>query len=349
MVVGTIARPSPLWYSGTAMKAVSLGEKTTHATSTLFLVPARSDRTTEGRRLAALLVGETQRDHALARRGAHPDVIELAPPEGKERVGIDQVRVAIRSAQFAPVQGDRKVCLIPTAEGLTPEAANALLKTLEEPPREMAFVLLAGHTTDLLPTIVSRSRIVRLPPTKQHDLLGRLRERGYDEDDARWLVSIADREGEIDRFLGSTLDVRALREAAGTRAAALETAELVATSVGGESILRREALSVLLDRAARRETGLLTEGVRTLAAQTREALFAFLQDLLTVCFDHVCALEANGIDAMGGDLSRETGVDGPRSACIAIDHAHRALSVHGPTEAILLSLFLSIGGGADGR
>lgn len=331
------------------MKAVSLGEKTKHATSTLFLVPARSDRITEGRRLAAPLVGETQRDHALARRGAHPDVIELVPPEGKERVGIDQVRAAIRAAQFAPVQGDRKVCLIPTAEGLTPEAANALLKTLEEPPREMAFVLLAGHTTDLLPTIVSRSRIVRLPPTEQHDLVGRLRERGYDEDEARWLVSIADRDGEIDRFLGSTLDVRALREAAGTQAATLKTAELVATAVGGDSILRREGLSVLLERAARRETGLLTEGVRALAAQTREMLFAFLQDLLAVCFDHVCTLEASRIDASSNDLSQGSGIDGLRSACTAIDHAHRALSVHGPTEAILLSLFLSIGGGADGR
>jgi DNA polymerase-3 subunit delta' len=331
------------------MKPVPLGKKTKHAASTLFLVPARSDRTTEGRRLAALLVGETQRDHALARRGAHPDVIELAPPEGKERVGIGQVRDAIRDGQFAPVQGDRKVCLIPTAEGLTPEAANALLKTLEEPPREMAFVLLAGHTTDLLPTIVSRSRIVRLPPTEQRDLLGRLRERGYDEHDARWLVSVADREGEIDRFLGSVVDVRALREAAAAQAAALEAPDLVATSVGGESILRREALSVLLERATRRETGLLTEGVRALAAQTRETLFAFLQDLLTVCFDHVLVLERNRTEPSADTLLRRTGIDGLRSTCIAIDHAHRALSVHGPTEAILLSLFLSIGDDADGR
>jgi hypothetical protein len=331
------------------MKAVSLGEKTKHATSTLFLVPSRSDRITEGRGLAAPLVGESERDHALARRGAHPDVIELTPPEGKERVGIDQVRGAIRASQFAPVQGDRKVCLIPIAEGLTPEAANALLKTLEEPPREMAFVLLAEHTADLLPTIVSRSRIVRLPPVAQDDLVASLRERGYDENDARWLVSIADRDREIDRFLGAAVDVRALRESARTQAAALEATELVAAAVSGESILRHEALSVLLERAAHREMDLLTGGVRALAAQARETLFAFLQDLIAVCFDHVYAVEAYPPDPTGNGVPREIGIGGLRSACIAIDHAHRALSVYGPTEAILLSLFLSIGGCSDGR
>jgi len=317
------------------MESVSLATQTRQATSTIYLVSERSDRVRDGRRLAAPLVGETERDHRLARRGAHPDVVELAPPDGKERVGIDQVRAAIRAAQFAPVQGQRKVCLIPTAEALTPEAANALLKTLEEPPREMAFVLLATHTNDLLPTIVSRSRIVRLPATSREADRERLVDRGYTDVDARWLLAVADRDAEIDRFFEERLDVGALRAAAEERVRSFAPPDLVAAAVSGESILRRAALVDLLERAGRRDVSLLTEGVRTLASQTRPSLFAFLADLLAVCSEGVRA-RAHG----------ET-TAAPRTACVAIDRAHRALSVHGPTEAILLSLLLSVGEGVD--
>jgi len=331
------------------MKAVSLGEKTQYATSTLFLVPTRADRISEGRRLAATMVGETERDHALARRGAHPDVIELAPPEGKERVGIDTVRSAIRTAQFAPVQGDRKVCLIPMAEGLTTEAANALLKTLEEPPREMAFVLLAAHTTDLLPTIVSRSRIVRMPPSANSDLACRLRKLGYDNADANWLVSIAYREGEIDRFLEGPIDILALRTAARERVSAFAAGELATACIDGESILRHASLSLVLERAAQRDVGLLTDGVRVLATQRREAIFSFLQDLLAACSE--CARAEEG-RRHGKGLPGSAESVGPqrlRCACTAVEHAHRAFSVYTAPEAVLLSLFLSIGGVTDDR
>ena len=321
------------------MNPVSLAEETQHATATIFLVAARADRAREGRRLAATLVGETERDHALARRGAHPDVIELAPPEGKELVGIEQVREAIRTLQFAPVQGRRRVCLVPRAERMTSEAANALLKTLEEPPREVAFVLLANHTADLLPTILSRSRIVRLPPAERSSDAERLRDRGYPDDEVRDLLAVADREGEIDRFAEERIDLDTLRAAAESQARSLDLSALVVAAVGGESIVRRAALDDLLRRAARRDALLLTEGVRALAAQGREAVFALLQDLLTVCHE--------AARAEAGDAG--TGSGRPGAACVAIDHAHRALTVHGPTEAILLSLLLSIGGGADGR
>ena len=322
------------------MKSVSLAEGTRHATATIFLVSGRADRTQEGRRLAVPLVGGGERDRALALRGTHPDVIELIPPEGKERVGIERVREAIRSCQFTPVQSRQKVCLIPKAEALTPEAANALLKTLEEPPREMAFVLLVSHTTDLLPTIVSRSRIVRLPPRMQ-TVDARLRERGYTAEDIRWLSAAADREGEIDRFLDAKLDMVALRKTARQHVPSLEPTDLVSVALDGEPILRWTALSELLRRASRRDVPVFSEGVRILAAQTREKLFVFLQDLLTVCSAGLRTAVTDGetpsADCVACDPERL------RSACVEIDRAHRALSAHGPTEAVFLSLFLSIG------
>ena len=80
-----------------------------------------------------LLVRSPQEEN-LVLRGAHLDLIELSAPEGKERIGIAQVREVIHQAQFAPMQAAQKVCLLPRAEQLTMEAANALLKVLEEPP-----------------------------------------------------------------------------------------------------------------------------------------------------------------------------------------------------------------------
>ena len=129
--------------------------------ASLFLVPATADRLVLGRTLAAPLLSSSSQEVERAKLRGHPDLLELVAPDGKERIGIAQVRDLIRSAQFSPVQGDRKVCLIPRAEALTPEASNALLKIVEEPPRGLAFVLLADHPSDLLPTIVSRSRVVR--------------------------------------------------------------------------------------------------------------------------------------------------------------------------------------------
>ena len=315
------------------MKAPSLGQKTRHASSTLYLVPPRADRLSEGRRLATLVVGETERDHALARRGAHPDVIELLPADGKERVGIAAVREAVRAGQFAPVQGDRKVCLIPLAEALTVEAANALLKTLEEPPREMAFVLLASHTADLLPTIVSRSRIVRLSNEEPADLIARLSKLGYSEEDAQWLIEVADREGEIDRFLEAHTDVAPLRDETSRRARSLSATDLMAACTDGESLVRRAALERLLELALERDPNVLTSGIRTLASQSREVLFAFLHDLLDVSFERV----------------RSDDTAAARRACRAIETAYRALSVYTSAEALLLSLFLTIGGVIDGE
>jgi len=331
------------------MKPVSLANMTRHATSTLFLVPSGTDRHVEALRLAAPLVGGTERDHALARRGVHPDIIALCAPEGKERIGIDQVRAAIRAAQFAPVQGDRKVCVIPSAEDLTPEAANALLKTLEEPPREMAFVLLAEQTVDLLPTIVSRSRILRLLPTDTSDLIDRLRQVGYDDLSAEWILEVSDRPGELDRFFTEHVDIAQLRENSRARAESLGAVELVSASIGGESVLRREALVALLERAAARDGDLLIEGVRFLASQPREAGFGLLQDLLHVAFGPLRSDRSRTADPQVWDRLGSLGAGRLEAVCLAIDRAHRALSTHAPPEAVFLSLLLSVGGGDDGR
>ncbi len=95
-------------------------------------------------------------------RGVHPDV-EILAPQGKN-IKIEQIRALEGKLYFQPLEGQRRLILLPQAELLTREAANALLKSLEEPPPYTLFVLLAQTTEAILPTIVSRCQLVRFRP-----------------------------------------------------------------------------------------------------------------------------------------------------------------------------------------
>ena len=92
-------------------------------------------------------------------RGVHPDV-HVYEPEGASGYLIGQVRGIIADAQRSPIQAKRKVYLIKDADMLNASSANAFLKTLEEPPRDTMFVLFASSEQAMIPTIVSRCRII---------------------------------------------------------------------------------------------------------------------------------------------------------------------------------------------
>jgi len=322
------------------------------AASTLFLAPFGVDRVAEGRRRAADLVGGPDVHRSLAHRGVHPDVIELTPPEKRERIGIDQVREVIRQAQFAPVQGERKVCVVPRAEALTPEASNALLKVMEEPPRDLTFVLIAEHPSELLPTIVSRSRLVRLLPPDTSAFRRRLEAAGYPDDQIRWLARIAPPEVDASRFAEMLRDLAAERRAAVAALADATAPDLVDAALGEDPIRQREALVAMLDGMVERTPELLTVGVRTIAAQARDDVVRLLQRLLAVCFDAIRSFERDPhpLDASMIAVRDRIGEPSLRALCDAIDDAHRAVAVYSPIEAVLLSLFLvPTAGGAHAR
>jgi hypothetical protein len=322
----------------------------TPAAATVYLVASSVDRLAEGRRLAAALVSKDRTDDSKAIRGVHPDVIELVPPEGKERIGIAQVRSVIRSAQFAPVEAGHKVCLIPIAEALTLEAANALLKILEEPPRGLAFVLLAEHPSDLLPTIVSRSRLLRIPITSKAEIVANLIESGYAERDAEWISRLAMHDDELHRLSAMPIDVEASLRSTSRLLSDVPTQELVELALGDDPILRRQSMLHLLARLASRDGELLTVGVRILAAQTRETLSRMLHDLQAVAFDLVRSsyLPTSLPDESATQVQHAFGIRRLHDFCLALDEANRSLAVYGPIDGILLSLFLiPEGGGHD--
>lgn len=92
-------------------------------------------------------------------RKAHPDVHYLAP-EGAQGYVVDQIRDVMADTLLAPIQAKRKVYIIDRVDFLGAAAANAFLKTLEEPPSDVVLILLGRTRESVLPTIVSRCQVV---------------------------------------------------------------------------------------------------------------------------------------------------------------------------------------------
>lgn len=137
------------------------------------------------------------------RRPIHPDVVVLerglyAPqtigrrtPETQE-ISIDQVRTLVLSrAAYAPHEGRAKVFILRRVEELSVPAANALLKTLEEPGARTHFILLTSQPDALLPTILSRTMRVRFAPLPDDVVASILASRGVEVERAREVARLA--------------------------------------------------------------------------------------------------------------------------------------------------------------
>ena len=124
---------------------------------------------------AALVAGGDAGAEDRVLRGLHPDLTEIVPQGAFTTIG--QVREVVRLAASRPFEGARRVFIL-GADTLNVQAANALLKTLEEPEGETVFVLLANSREGVLPTILSRAQVLRFNPVPTGVVAEFLRERG---------------------------------------------------------------------------------------------------------------------------------------------------------------------------
>jgi DNA polymerase-3 subunit delta' len=121
--------------------------------------------------------------------GTHPDFLTFPPDGPMRQIGIPQMRLLKERAQFKPLHGDRRVFLIDQADRANEQAANSLLKTLEEPPDHLILIMTADNVYDLLPTIRSRCVLLNFSPLTNDEMKDFARARGLDEVDRRIALS----------------------------------------------------------------------------------------------------------------------------------------------------------------
>ena len=195
----------------------------------------------------------------------HPDFLLIRPEQGKgqnPQIKIERVREIEHHVIYRPLMSSRKICLIDEADRMTSGAANALLKTLEEPPDHCLFILITSRPAALLSTIRSRCLVVRFAPpspTQVKDYL--IQERNIQDSEARFISVVTN--GQLGQALEFDME---------------------------ESLSQREQLLPILSGSSVQSIPELLDFAEALSKsdQAKEALswfFQILRDLLLVTLD----------------------------------------------------------------
>jgi DNA polymerase III subunit delta' len=161
----------------------------------LFHGPSGTGKRTVARAFAAALLSDGARDpDGVAERiarGTHPDLTWVTPSGAAEMLVGDIEEPVVAAATRTPFESARRVFVIEGVDAMNDQAANRMLKTLEEPPPFVHLVLLTDRREDVLATIVSRCQTVRFDPLPSARIAAGLEERGVETGRAQACARLA--------------------------------------------------------------------------------------------------------------------------------------------------------------
>lgn len=313
----------------------------------LITGPPGSGRSTLARAFAAALIARDPADTATMRQvlaGTHPDLTALRT----ERViiTIDEARGLVERSAFGPSLGRYRVIIVEDADRMTERTSNVLLKALEEPPEQTVWVLCAPSEADLLPTIRSRVRALRLHEPTTSDVAELIVARtGVDPQVAEQAARHAQRHIGMaqrlatdesarerrDATLRSVLGVRTVGDAVDTAAmiVAAATADAAALSAERDAAERASLLRTLgvtegqqLPPAVRSQLSALDDDQKRRATRSlRDGIDRVLTDLQSLFRDVSMLQFGRETDLVNAELRPDLGV------CAEAWHPQRTLDV----------------------
>ena len=252
--------------------------------------------------------------------GNHPDLIAVEP-EGRTSLGVDQARGVVSQAVLSPVESPIRVFLIEDAGMMTEQAANTLLKTLEEPTAPVVFVLVAESEDDFPPTIASRCRTIHFGRVPDDELAAALADRGIGPEAARVAAMVAGGRP------GLALSLATRPEVARVRQAWLALPERVTARPGDGFALAEEMLSTIEPLATD-----LASGEGTAEARDRAKKRA-TQSLLSGGLEILASFYADGASLqLGGPIRNR---DVPLPALTAVPPARAVANAQLVLDAVV--------------
>lgn len=314
----------------------------------LITGPPGSGRSTLARAFAAALIAEPGDEPAMRQvlAGTHPDYTALRT-EGVI-ISIKDARALVERSYFAPSLGRYRVIVMEDADRMTERTSNVLLKALEEPPERTVWVLCAPSDADLLPTIRSRARVLRLRDPDVADVAALIAERtGVDasvaEQSARHaqrhigmaqrLATDAAARARRDETLRAVLAVRGVSTAVETAAAIVAAAKDDAAALTAErdEAERAQLLTTLgvnagqaVPPAVRSQVKALEDEQKRRATRSlRDGIDRVLTDLQSMYRDVLMLQFGRDADIINGELAPDlrTIADAwdPARALVALD------------------------------